>query len=370
MKFYASTDTTITSSDRYIGEQRLSVVPGLGYRACDWSGTFPTDIPAGTYYVGWIIDTGNEVEESDENNNTAYKDGSQLTVNARVPNVMGMTESQATAAIVSAGLVVGTKTSQCSNTVPAGSVITQSPTVGTPASPGSAVNLTLSSGPCMVTVPNVVGMTESQGVSAITSAGLTAGTKWYGQSDTVPAGTVKGQSPAAGTSATFGSAVEITISTGPSAAPQVTVPNVVGLAQSAAQSAITTVGLAVGAATQAASDGVAKGSVISQSPPAGTSVAKGSAVNLVISSGPAGGTATGNIIWVSDGHQTIAGATTPDDQGWVDLLRAQGYSVDYQPPAGLGAGYWQILDATKLAALDAADLIIVSHDTNTGAVCQ
>jgi len=73
----------------------------------------------------------------------------------------------------------------------------------------------------LATVPDVVGMMESQAASAITSAGLTVGTKWYGKSDTVPAGYVMGQHPAAGATVTPGSAVELTISTGPS---QVTVP--------------------------------------------------------------------------------------------------------------------------------------------------
>jgi hypothetical protein len=64
------------------------------------------------------------------------------------------------------------------------------------------------------------------------------------------------------------------------------VPNVVGMTQVAAQSAITSAGFAVGTVTQAHSSTVPQGNVISQNPTAGTSVAKGSAVNLVISSGP------------------------------------------------------------------------------------
>jgi hypothetical protein len=193
-------------------------------------------------------------------------------------------------------------------------------------------------------------------------------TKWHGESDTVPAGCVAGQNPAAGMVVASGSAVVLTISTGPSGPTQVQVPSVTGLTQSAAQSAITAVGLVVGTVTQATSDAVPEGSVISQSPAAGASVAKRFAVDLVISSGPASkpGT-TAKIIWVSDGHQTIAGATAPDDQGWVDLLRAQGYTVDDQPPLSPGTGYWQTLDATKLAALEAADLIIISRNTNSGA---
>jgi hypothetical protein len=70
------------------------------------------------------------------------------------------------------------------------------------------------------------------------------------------------------------------------------------------------------------------------------------------------------IIWVSDSHQTLTGATVPDDQGWVDLLRAEGYDVDQRPPISAGVGPWRELDANEIAALEAADLIIVSRDAD------
>jgi hypothetical protein len=71
------------------------------------------------------------------------------------------------------------------------------------------------------------------------------------------------------------------------------------------------------------------------------------------------------IIWVSDNKTPAAGI--PADQGWVDLLRAQGHTVDYTNTA-VNTGYWNNIDAdaTKLAALNAADLIIVSRDLNSG----
>jgi hypothetical protein len=211
----------------------------------------------------------------------------------------------------------------------------------------------------------VTGMTGSQAAAAITSAGLIVGSESSQCSNTVPAGQVVSQDPAAGASVAAGSAVNLVTSSGPC---PVSVPDVAGLTQSAARSAIASAGLVVGTVTQAASDTTPKGSVISQNPVAGTSVAKNSAVNLIISSGPAVELeTTARIIWISDGHQTVAGAATADDQGWVDLLRSEGYEVDYQPPVGLGAGYWQTLDAVKLAALDAADLVIISRDTNSGA---
>jgi len=63
-----------------------------------------------------------------------------------VPNVTGLTQAAATAALQAASLVVGTVTFQANNTVPVGNVFSQSPVGGTTASAGSAVNLTVSSG--------------------------------------------------------------------------------------------------------------------------------------------------------------------------------------------------------------------------------
>jgi choice-of-anchor C domain-containing protein len=68
----------------------------------------------------------------------------------------------------------------------------------------------------------------------------------------------------------------------------VTVPDVVGQEQAAAQNAISAASLTVGTVTVAASDTVAAGRVISQNPAAGSVVNSGSAVALVVSSGPQG----------------------------------------------------------------------------------
>ena len=68
---------------------------------------------------------------------------------------------------------------------------------------------------------------------------------------------------------------------------QVSVPNVVGSTQAAATSAITGAGLILGNVTDQSSSTVPSGDVISQNPTSGTSVASGSAVDIVVSTGPA-----------------------------------------------------------------------------------
>ena len=202
-----------------------------------------------------------------------------------VPNVVNQLVAAATTAITGAGLAVGTVTQQSSATVAAGRVISQNPAAGVGVTTGAAVNLVVSTGPAPapgpVAVPNVVNLTQAAATTAITGAGLVLGTVSQQSSTTVSAGSVIRQTPASGTSVSLGSAVALVVSTGP-----VAVPNLVNLTQAAATTALTGSGLALGAVSQQSSATVPSGSVISQNPAAGTSVAAGSAVALVVSTGP------------------------------------------------------------------------------------
>ncbi len=194
-----------------------------------------------------------------------------------VPNVVGQTQAAATTAITTAGLALGTVTTQSNPTVPAGTVISQNPTAGTNVVAGSAVNLVVSSG---ALVPNVVGQTQAAATTAITTAGLALGTVTTQSNATVAAGTVISQNPTAGTNVVAGSAVNLVVSSG------ALVPNVVGQTQAAATTAITRAGLALGTVTTQSSL-EAIDTVISQNPVAGASAVAGTAVDLVLSSGPA-----------------------------------------------------------------------------------
>ena len=73
----------------------------------------------------------------------------------------------------------------------------------------------------------------------------------------------------------------------------VTVPNVVNQTQAAATTAITGAGLVVGTVTQQSNATVPAGSVSSQNPASGVGVPAGSAVNLVVSTGPVAGARSG-----------------------------------------------------------------------------
>ena len=201
-----------------------------------------------------------------------------VSLGAMVPNVLGLPQATAQTAITNAGLAVGNLTTANSATVAIGHVINQTPTAGSNVAPGSAVNLVVSLG---VAVPQVVGLGQAAAQTAITNANLRVGTVTRANSGTVAIGHVISQTPAAGMNVAPASTVNLVVSLG------IAVPNVVGLPQAAAQTAITTAGLTVGTGTTANSATVPIGNVISQTPAAGSNVAAGSAVVLVVSLGPA-----------------------------------------------------------------------------------
>src|SRR6185503_3460477 len=154
---------------------------------------------------------------------------------------------------------------------------------GTQVPTGSAVALVVSSGPPQLTVPILANLPHAAPTSALTSAALTTGIISTASSTTVPAGSVISQNPTAGTQVPTGSAVALVVSSGPAL---VTVPSVVNWTQAAATSALTSAALTTGIISTASSTTVSAGSVISQNPTAGTQVPTGSAVAIVVSSGP------------------------------------------------------------------------------------
>jgi serine/threonine-protein kinase len=134
-----------------------------------------------------------------------------------------------------------------------------------------------------VAVPS--GLTQiplSQAQSALQAKGLTS-TVVYHTSTSVTKGYVISTDPAAGTMVPQNSSVTLTVSSGQADTP---VPSLSGLQESAAYSLLNQAGLTVGNVTnQTSSTYPAAGTVINSNPPAGTQVAPGSAVSIVVSSG-------------------------------------------------------------------------------------
>ncbi len=131
-----------------------------------------------------------------------------------VPDLIGLPQSAAEAKLKSAGLVVGTVTTASSGTTPTGNVSSANPAAGSLVSPGSAVNLEVSSG-VSVTVPNVIGRTRGAAEGMLKSAGLVVGAVKTKHSHEVPADGISSTDPDAGTPVSQGTSVDLELSSGP-----------------------------------------------------------------------------------------------------------------------------------------------------------
>src|SRR5262249_2571794 len=161
-------------------------------------------------------------------------------------------------------------------------VLGETPPRGTRVRRGTRVTLVVSSGPATVTLANVEGMSGEQAVAKLRAAGLKPTTKQE-PSATIAAGNAISTDPSARTGLAIGSHVTVLVSSGPV---QVQVPGVIGQAQASAEAALTTAGLSVGTVTQQSSEEKTPGTVLSQSPGAGTSLRAGGSVNLVVAQAP------------------------------------------------------------------------------------
>jgi beta-lactam-binding protein with PASTA domain/predicted Ser/Thr protein kinase len=194
-----------------------------------------------------------------------------------VPNVTGQTEQTAIARLRHAGLQP-VPSSASSASVANGTVISQSPSAGGKLHSGDDVTIVVSSGPGSAALGSYEGLSAAQAINKLRAAGFNPSRKEQ-PSATVAVGKVVGTEPPAGTELQVGSPVVVLVSSGPA---QVRVPDVSGDSQSGAESALTAVGLSVGTVTQQVSSTQSAGSVISQSPNAGSSVRTGTQVNLTI----------------------------------------------------------------------------------------
>ena len=187
-----------------------------------------------------------------------------------VPDLSGLTKDAATEAIQKAGFVVGEVTSRDDENAPDGQVLEWSPREGM-APTGSAVNLTISSGPAPRVVPDVGGGTYEAATAALGRIGLQA-SRLEAYSDSVPQGQVIATSPGAGASVERGSTVKVTVSRG-----QPVVPALNGLTAADATAKLAAADLKVGNVY-----GPSGGKVFLTNPGAGTKVKAGTSVTLFI----------------------------------------------------------------------------------------
>ena len=268
----------------------------------------------------------------------------------RVPDVVGSSTSTALARLHAAGLAARVTTVPAQ--AAAGVVVSESPAAGSKVAKSSTVSLKVSKGPA--TVPDVRGQLAADAKGALRTAGLVP--VEFQVPGTQPKGTVTAQKPLPNKQVPRGSKVRINVSTGstgggggggagtttaPAPTPQkITVPNVVGIQQSAAQRRLHDGGLR--ARVKYVPSSRPAGVVTGQNPGDGTKVKKGSTVLLAVSRGP---NPTLTVVPDVAGKTQQAATTTLQNAGFkVQVLTVKpanpsqsGRVVDEQPAGGTRA---------------------------------
>jgi Serine/threonine protein kinase len=203
----------------------------------------------------------------------------QATAKVTVPSVAGQTIEGAKATLQGIGLKVNpTPQQKNSDEYKKNTVIATNPAEGTEIAKNGVVTLIVSKGPETIQVPDVIGQDTEAAKAALEAAGFR--TQTVPQVSAKPQGKVFRTVPKAGTERPKDSIVKIYV---PIEATEL--PNVVGQTLDDAQATLKGAKYKVSVQEQP-SDTVPQGSVISMSPAAGTQLAPGRTVVLVVSTGP------------------------------------------------------------------------------------
>jgi serine/threonine-protein kinase len=192
-----------------------------------------------------------------------------------VPDVVGMTDNEAVAALTDAGLKANVVT--VNSLEPVDKVLAQAIKAGTEVVKGTEVRINVSKGPKPVAVPNVIGSAFESAQSTL--QGLNFAVAREDVDDPANAGIVVGQSPAAGTLQSKGSVITVRVSKGPSTSQ---VPDVSSQTEADAQAQLEQAGFLVEVQEEIVDDETLNGLVLRQDPSGGTEAEPGRTVVIVV----------------------------------------------------------------------------------------
>lgn len=231
------------------------------------------------------VDNGNVIRTDPEGGAEA-ESGSTIDVyissgseETQVPPLIGQTLANAETLLDAAGLVRGEVTERPDAEFAEGVVVEQNPasglvTVGTP------IDLVVSTGPELVPIPELEGLTERDATALLQDLGLRV-TVDDEFSNSVEEGRVIRSDPEAGVEAQTGDTVLLVVSEGPE---PIETPNLTDLTQQQAEDLLNDLGLVlnVSAATEPVDNEAQNGRVVSQFPEVGTTVFLGDVINVTL----------------------------------------------------------------------------------------
>jgi len=203
-----------------------------------------------------------------------------------MPDVVGKSQEEAERILKEHGLNDIQVTFSSHPTVQSGMVIAQEPLPGTTIKVNHRITLTISKGPEIREVPDVVGLTLNDARIKINQHELTVNEPIQEvYSDQYPKGVVVDQDPKPNTKLVRGSGVTLYVSKGPKQV--ITVPNLIGLTLPEAKAKLEELALQLDSnVTEVVSTEYFEGQIISQNPSKGASVNEGAIVQVTVSKGP------------------------------------------------------------------------------------
>ncbi|MBG6083694.1 Stk1 family PASTA domain-containing Ser/Thr kinase [Zhihengliuella flava] len=198
-----------------------------------------------------------------------------------IPALHGESAEDATARLDELG-VAAASSPIYDDDMAAGYVVGTDPEANTTIRRFQGVELLVSRGPELFSVPNLRGLTLDAAESEVAEAQLTLGETTEDYNESVPAGEVVSQDPAPDEELRRGTEIDVVLSAGPA---PVDVPDVTGLSAEDAENQLTSLGLTGEVAGEEHSTEVAEGLIIAQSPSSGQ-VERGGTVSYTVSLGP------------------------------------------------------------------------------------
>jgi serine/threonine-protein kinase len=204
-----------------------------------------------------------------------------------IPDLIGLDQGEATNLVTEFkwDIVI---VEEANEELPVGAVIRTDPEIGKKLETGKVLTFVVSTGPPPVPLPELNGLDAASALATLSDGGLVLGVETPEYSEDVPTGVIIRWAVAsqptlvAGQEVIKGTAVDTFVSQGP--APRV-VPDLTGMSIESATTALTDIQLTINRGDDQFST-VAAGGVATQSPAAGESLARGTAVTVAISKGP------------------------------------------------------------------------------------
>ncbi|MGI6089390.1 MAG: Stk1 family PASTA domain-containing Ser/Thr kinase [Bilifractor porci] len=227
----------------------------------------------GLFHFGKSASSSSAASTSTSAEATPTAEASSSSEQVAVPNLLGMTVDEATAACNKLGIGVRQTSTAASEDYDSGQIINQTISEGTMVDKGTTIDVIVSSGKADVTVPTgLTGSTQADAEAALESAGLVPDIQLQ-YDDTVDVGNVISTSPAEGTSVPSGATVTLYVSKGRDTSNDVKVPDIMGQSKDSALATLDTMGIKY--TTQTGSDSSqSNGVVLSVSPDVGETIDK------------------------------------------------------------------------------------------------